>query len=153
MVAQRFKNYDFGFMKDGAKIFIKNEKLNKFLFVLRDDKPEITNPNKWSLVGGGIENGEKPTEALQREIKEEININVFEIKEICSKKIIYEENKIKKELTLFYFLGKTDIEDASKIKLNEGQKVSFFTIEEILKEKNLSIIIRVLIEDIKTKLV
>lgn len=32
-------------MKDGVKILIKNDELNKYIFVLRDDKPNIPDPN------------------------------------------------------------------------------------------------------------
>ena len=67
-------------LKDGAKAFIKNKKLDKYLFVLRDDKPNIPNPNCWALIGGGIEKGEEPIEALKREVKEEIGIELSDRK-------------------------------------------------------------------------
>lgn len=42
------------------------------------DKLVIVNNNgKWSLVGGHIENGESPEEALIREVKEESNMKVL----------------------------------------------------------------------------
>ena len=43
-----------------------------FLLQLRDNKPEITNQNKWAFFGGEIEKGETPWQALKREIKEEL---------------------------------------------------------------------------------
>ena len=67
---------------DGAKVFIKNEKLGKYLFVLRDNNPNIPNPNCWSLLGGGIEENELPIDALKREIIEETNIELYNISEI-----------------------------------------------------------------------
>ena len=66
-------------VSDGAKVFIKNKKLGKYLFVLRDDKLGIPNPNCWGLLGGGINLGEEPLQALKREIKEEVNIELYEI--------------------------------------------------------------------------
>lgn len=33
-------------------------------------------PDKWSLVGGGVEEGEKPVDACKREIKEETGLNI-----------------------------------------------------------------------------
>ncbi len=38
-------------------------------------------PNKWSLVGGGVEDGETSKEAVLREIKEETGLNVKLLKE------------------------------------------------------------------------
>ncbi|MBP9759105.1 NUDIX hydrolase [Candidatus Dojkabacteria bacterium] len=37
----------------------------------------VNNNGKWSLVGGHIENGETPEEALIREVKEEANMKVL----------------------------------------------------------------------------
>jgi 8-oxo-dGTP diphosphatase len=69
-------------MKEVAKVFIKNEKQGKYLFHLRDNKPTITNPNTYNLLGGNFEENEKPLEALERELKEESDIKVYDIKEL-----------------------------------------------------------------------
>ncbi len=34
-------------VQDGVKIFIKNEAIDKYLFILRDNKSEIVEPNMW----------------------------------------------------------------------------------------------------------
>ena len=130
---------------DGAKIFIKNDTLNKFLFVLRDDKPDIPNPNMWGLFGGGIEPNESPLETIKRELAEEINIDVFNIKEIYSKKVVHNIQGKQYEITGYYFVGKTNKKDLSGIILNEGQKVSFFSLEEISQMENVSPSIKELI--------
>ncbi|MFC1651951.1 NUDIX domain-containing protein [Patescibacteria group bacterium] len=137
---------------DGAKIFIKNETLNKYLFVLRDNKPNIPQPNKWSLFGGGIENGESPIEAVKRELSEEINIDVFDIEPIYSKKIVHEIQGEKNKITGYYFIGKTNTDNLSNIILNEGQKVSFFSLEEINQKNNVTPSIKELIKTCENKL-
>jgi len=48
----------------------------RLLIYLRDDKPEIPFPNHWDLFGGHLENGETPEQALVREVKEEIGIEL-----------------------------------------------------------------------------
>ncbi len=137
---------------DGAKIFIKNDALNKYLFVLRDNKPNIPNPNMWGLLGGGIEPGENPVDTIKRELAEEINIDVFDIQKIHSQKLVHNVQGQKYEITGHYFVGKTDVEDLSGVKLNEGQKVAYFSLKEIIQKDNVSPIIKDLIRIYQDKL-
>lgn len=95
---------------------------NKFLLLLRDNNPAISDPNCWSLVGGNSEGDETPEETLLREFEEETSVKPtnysFLMQEPMSE--IY-----------IYFVQLSD-EEASQIKLgNEGQELKFFTLEEI----------------------
>jgi len=49
---------------------------NRLLIYLRDDKPEIPFPNHWDFFGGHLEEGETPEEALVREVKEELGVDL-----------------------------------------------------------------------------
>jgi 8-oxo-dGTP diphosphatase len=49
---------------------------NRLLIYLRDDKPEIPFPSHWDFFGGHLEDGETPEEALAREVKEEIGVDL-----------------------------------------------------------------------------
>ena len=44
----------------------------EILLQLRDDRPDLVNPNLWATLGGSIEAGETPEEAAGRELEEEI---------------------------------------------------------------------------------
>lgn len=57
-----------------ALLFDRNQKL---LIYLRDDKPDIPFPNHWDFFGGHVEEGETPEQALTREIKEELGLDLW----------------------------------------------------------------------------
>ncbi|NTU66655.1 MAG: NUDIX domain-containing protein [Candidatus Moranbacteria bacterium] len=132
-------------IKNGAKVFIRNENLGEYLFVLRDNKPTIPNPGMYGLLGGGIEEGEQSIEALKRELQEESNICVYDIEEMGSRMVTYatrsDGDKKTETIRLFVFLAKTD-QSLEGLKLNEGQKLEYFTIEEALSKDNLSPAVR-----------
>jgi len=124
-------------VRDGAKVFIKNKKLNKYLFCLRDDKPGIPNPNCWSLFGGGIEDGETPIEALMREMGEETNIEIYDINLIDQREVTLFVKGKPYKVTGNIFLAYTDAE-LEDIEIYEGQKVGYFTLDEVGNLKNIA---------------
>ena len=131
-------------MKRGAKVFIKNEALGKYLFVLRDNNPNIPGPNCWSLVGGGVEENETPYEALRREVLEEINIPIFNLKLIRQMTAKDNVNGEEVEVQRYIFYAKTKA-SLEEIILAEGQAVAFFTLEEIVNNKKVCIGLKKLI--------
>ncbi len=94
----------------GAGILLINSK-NELLMLLRDDIPNIPFPNMWDILGGQVEPGEKPADAVRREMLEEMNLELGEIKVY---KVYETENLID-----YIFRTRIDLEP-EKINLTEG---------------------------------
>jgi 8-oxo-dGTP pyrophosphatase MutT (NUDIX family) len=60
--------------KNAVAVIVNSD--NKILLLKRPNIPKLWMPNKWSLVGGGIEKGESPEKACKREIKEETDLEI-----------------------------------------------------------------------------
>jgi len=122
-------------MKEIAAIILKNDK-REFLLALRDNKPWIPFPNHWDLIGGHVEEGETPEEALVREVKEELDIDLKEYtfykKFECLTGDAYENIK-------YIYTGKINL-PLEEITLLEGERAQYFTKEEIADLKFANII-------------
>ena len=60
--------------KNAVAVIVDND--NKILLLKRSSDPKLWQPSKWGLVGGVIEKGETPQQAVEREIKEETNLDI-----------------------------------------------------------------------------
>ncbi len=99
-------------MASSTSILVRN---NKILFILRDNRVDIPEPNTWQLPGGGVEDGEDHFQTIQRELQEEINIVPQQLRYLGS---AAGETKV-----FFAFL--TD-EEVKNINIGtEGQKLVF----------------------------
>ena len=98
----------------------------RLLVYLRDDKPEIPFPNHWDFFGGHIEEGETPEEALVREVKEEIAVElkqwVFFRRYVCTEGDAYPNIK-------YLYWAKID-KIAEELTLYEGQRLSSIAPEQ-----------------------
>jgi len=88
----RFATPSIDYIGVGVAAVILNEK-NEVLLQLRGPKAK-NERGLWKLPGGAIEYGEKAEEALKRELKEELGIEIKIIKQIfCLDDILKEENQ------------------------------------------------------------
>lgn len=94
----------------GALIFSPDGKL----FLMKSPKWK----DKYVIPGGHVELGEKLSDCLKREIKEETNLDIYDIDFICFQEFIFDDAFWKKKhFVLFTFACKTKSTD--DIKLNE----------------------------------
>jgi 8-oxo-dGTP diphosphatase len=128
-------------MREIAAIILENDK-GELLLALRDNKPGIPFPNHWDLIGGHVEDGETPEEALVREIKEELDIDIKEYtffkKFECLTGDAYENTK-------YIYTGKINI-PIEEVTLLEGERPQYFSREEIPDLKFANIIKMIVME-------
>ncbi len=103
----------------------------------RDDKPDIGNPNLWSLFGGHKEAGEGLEAALVREVEEEIGFapTTFHLWTVA-----------RQPGTVFYIYLVPIDKPLGALELNEGQNFGFFEPETALETLPLSPLGRFVLE-------
>lgn len=109
-------------------IIIENPQ-GKLLFQLRDNKKGLPHANKWSLFGGGIEPEESPVQAIVREVREELGLDIIP----QNLRLLLRKKTKRERRYVFYYKLK---ENPARFKLREGQRFEFFKLKEILFKKN-----------------
>ena len=98
---------------------------NRILLMQRDDYEWLRDPGKWALPGGQLEEGESFDDALVREIKEELSIELKEYKYLG---LLEANGEIQGKI---YFANLTDVE-IKEVKLGEeGIGYGMFTASEV----------------------
>lgn len=108
----------------GVMTMLLNER-GEVLLTLRDDFPQIDYPNHWAPQGGAVEPGETPEQAARRELREELDIEVGELREYG--RLIDRHGG--RDLNIV-FVGWISSE-AEDLTVHEGQRVRFFTPSEL----------------------
>jgi 8-oxo-dGTP diphosphatase len=112
----------------------------KLLIYLRDDKPDIPFPNHWDFFGGHVEEGETPEDAMVREVKEELGIELTEWQFFsryeCTQGDVYPNIK-------YIYRANIDKRPAELV-LSEGQKLTSIAMEERLNFPFANILGRIL---------
>lgn len=132
-VEDRWIAYEKGLWRRTVSCWIMNEKGEILLQKRAGDKKR--NPNKWAKTGGQVDAGETVEEAIFREVKEELGIEVP--KEQIKVIDIHKSNDKNKRFSYnFIFVVNYKIEDYI-LQKEEVAEVKYVTIEEMeLAKKN-----------------
>jgi len=114
-------------MKEISKAVI--EKDAKFLLLKRSPNSK-TYPNSWDFVGGKLDLGETPKEAVIRETKEEISYDIAFGEEIREERYTSKE----RDLLFHYFIPQSF---SGKIKLSKDHSMEGWFDKEEIKELEL----------------
>jgi len=101
-----------------------------FVFLQKRDKDAKRLPDFFGFFGGGIESGESSEEAMKREAKEELNIDVSDYK--------YFNHYEFYGSILEVFTMLVDKNFSDTVKILEGQYGKFFRENDVINESKLS---------------
>ena len=132
MVFNRHKNF---FKKEprlirGASLYVENPH-GDFLMQLRT-ADAAREPNKWTALSGAIEPLEDPEKTINREVKEELGITPPQVTFFRDYLWICEDSRYAWYSHNFVFYAFVDL-PIETLRLTEGQKLSYLSIEGILK--------------------
>ena len=97
------------------------------LMNLRDNKPEIWEPDRWSFIGGHVNEQETLLEALCREVQEETGMSLF--RNMFEPLMNYHYSGVNTITTLFLY--KENLLRDAVIQCNEGVETRWFPIEQV----------------------
>lgn len=123
---------------------------NKKYLVTKRSKTETTFPEYWDIPGGLVELGELPKDAIVRETKEEVNLNIIPTR------IIHEDSNLdsNKDMIFIRLVYLCELKDSiDNIKLNEEEHTEYKFISSLddLKDELISpFLIEVFEEDLKS---
>ncbi|MBU1172649.1 MAG: NUDIX hydrolase [Proteobacteria bacterium] len=109
--------------RKGCSILFVNSN-DQLLLFLRDDIPGLPYANMWDIPGGHVDEGEMPQACIEREMKEEIGVDLNDFTLFH----VYEFN----DRTEYVFLKFWDL-DIDSLVLTEGQALRWFSEQDILK--------------------
>ena len=110
-------------MRQTTQCYIRRK--NEILMLYRNKKPQDPNEGKWLGIGGKVEPGETPQEALVREIKEELDADIV-VGELLTT-VEYDYPKFHLSMDCFW----ATLAEGSRVKLLEHEAAKWLSIDEI----------------------
>ena len=128
-VEERWVAFEKGLWRRTVSCWIMNEKGEVLLQKRAGEKRR--NPNKWAKTGGQVDSGETVEEAIYREVKEELGIEIPK-EQIEIDSIYKSDDKNKRFVYNYIFVVDYKLEDYI-LQKEEVADVKYFTIEELEK--------------------
>lgn len=126
-VEERWVAFEKGLWRRTVSCWIMNEKGEVLLQKRAGEKRR--NPNKWAKTGGQVDSGETVEEAIYREVKEELGIEIPK-EQIEIDSIYKSDDKNKRFVYNYIFVVDYKLEDYI-LQKEEVADVKYFTIEEL----------------------
>jgi 8-oxo-dGTP pyrophosphatase MutT (NUDIX family) len=108
-----------------------------YLMQLRDPRPDIWYPGHWGLFGGALDPGEDAKEALARELREELELDITEATFFAGFDFDLAGLALPRYFRRYYLVPITRAA-LGRLVLHEGEAMRVFTGEDILREPNVS---------------
>lgn len=106
----------------GALIFDREGRL----FLMKSHKWE----GKWVIPGGHVDLGERIEDAVRREVKEETNLDVYDVEFVCFQEFVYGDGFWKKKHFIFFdYACKTDSTDV--VLNDEAQEYAWVSLRDL----------------------
>jgi 8-oxo-dGTP pyrophosphatase MutT (NUDIX family) len=122
---------------DHAVAAIITDEHGRYLMQLRDDIPRIFYPGHWGCFGGAVGSGEKPLEALQRELAEELEMPPSAAEEFVT--FDFDLTKLGQKLCYrAYFEIKFTSAEISRFVLHEGSEMRLFEAKQLFDCPNVT---------------
>lgn len=105
-----------------------------YLLQLRDPKPSIFYPDHWGLFGGGVEPGESETDALVRELDEELGLTVTpkDAKRFTCLTFDFGFAGGPREMVRAFYEVRIDAETLSQLTVCEGREMQMMPAAQVL---------------------
>lgn len=110
-----------------AGILLVNAR-NEVLLQLRDNTPGIRYPRHWTTLGGHLKPGETPEQGLLRELQEEIGRTVERPRLFR----VYRRRDDAGDQLIWVYYAPFDV-PVEQIRLTEGERVEYMTLQEALR--------------------
>jgi 8-oxo-dGTP pyrophosphatase MutT (NUDIX family) len=124
------------FVTDAAAAILCVE-TDGYLMQLRDARPDIWYPDHWGLFGGGLDPGEDPLQALRRELREELELDLAEAQFFARIDFDLGGLRLPRYFRNYYVVTITRAVEAQLV-LHEGAAKRVFPAPDILRQPNVT---------------